>query len=306
MPGSFMGPDLDMVRASIVKSIAPATLAAYSSAWRLWGSHLGSLGEHQLAFSEQLVLSFLNSLLASSVSWSQVNKTLAGVSFFGKLNNHPPCSSFFSVRQALKGYRKVSYYKDNRMALTPAILTKLCSAVDLVCFSRYEAILFRAVFSLLFFGAFRISEIVASNKKSESNIHLAHVCLEVTRLTIFIPKSKTDQFGKGSWLKLNSLPDSPICPVNLVGQFLRVRSTEGGSFFIHTNGLPLTVYQFNSVFRKCLYTLNMGGLPLSSHSFRIGAATEAARLGLDVVSIKRIGRWRSDAYKLYIRPHCPF
>ena len=134
VPGPFMGTDLDLVRSNIMKSVAPATLAAYSSPWRMWLAHVSSMAEDELAFSEGLVLSFLNKLLASTVSWSQVNKTLAGVSFFGKLNNHPPCSSFFSVKQALKGYRKGAGSKDSRMAITPAILAKLCSATELVCF----------------------------------------------------------------------------------------------------------------------------------------------------------------------------
>ena len=135
-------------------------------------------------------------------------------------------------------------------------------------------------------------------------MHMSHVFLESSRLTIFVPRSKTDQFGKGAWIKLQAFPCSPICLAKLVGQFLQVRGSKGGSFFIHNNGLPLTSYQFNSVFHKCLIVLDMERLPLSLHSFRNGASTEAARLGLDVVNIKRIGRWQSDAYKLYIRPHC--
>lgn len=75
---ALMGLDLDLVRANILNSIAPATLASYSSAWVLWLAHLGLLGEHRSAFSEHLVLSFFNGLMAKGLSWSQV-KTLAGV-----------------------------------------------------------------------------------------------------------------------------------------------------------------------------------------------------------------------------------
>lgn len=45
---------------------------------------------------------------------------------------------------------------------------------------------------------------------------------------------------------------------------------------------------------------------LSSHSFRIEAATEAARLGLNATMIKKVGRWKSDSYLLYIRPNQSF
>jgi len=38
-----------------------------------------------------------------------------------------------------------------------------------------------------------------------------------------------------------------------------------------------------------------------SHSFRIGGATEAKRLGVDDETIKKWGRWTSDAYLKYLR-----
>ena len=39
----------------------------------------------------------------------------------------------------------------------------------------------------------------------------------------------------------------------------------------------------------------------SSHSFRIGAATVAARSGIPDHLIQTMGRWSSNAYQLYIR-----
>lgn len=74
-------------------------------------------------------------------------------------------------------------------------------------------------------------------------------------------------------------------------------------YFLHQNGLPLTIFQFQAVLRRALCKLNLGGAKLSSHSFRIGAAMEAARMGLEANNIKKLGRWKSDAFKLYVRPN---
>ena len=38
----------------------------------------------------------------------------------------------------------------------------------------------------------------------------------------------------------------------------------------------------------------------NGHSFRRGAATWAAEVGISETEIQTLGRWRSDAYKAYI------
>jgi hypothetical protein len=45
----------------------------------------------------------------------------------------------------------------------------------------------------------------------------------------------------------------------------------------------------------------VGTAHYSGHSFRVGAATTAARAGLCQATIKMLGRWESSAYKRFIR-----
>ncbi|CAH2324730.1 micronuclear linker histone poly -like, partial [Pelobates cultripes] len=57
---------------------------------------------------------------------------------------------------------------------------------------------------------------------------------------------------------------------------------------------------FTKVFRAGLGKLGLPAGRFGTHSFRIGAATEAARLGLGDEVVKRIGRWESVRFRSYI------
>lgn len=112
-----------------------------------------------------------------------------------------------------------------------------------------------------------------------------------------------DQGGKGVRVQLFPLPGSPVCPVGVVREFFAVCPVSAGPFLVHRDGSPLSKFQFVSIFRKCLKAAGMDYTQYASHSFRIGAATEATRYVLDDAAVKRIGGWDSRRFHTYIRPH---
>ena len=112
--------------------------------------------------------------------------------------------------------------------------------------------------------------------------------------------SKTDPFGKGVALYVDRTHQR-ICPVAAILAFLAIRLGSKGSLFINRNAVPLTK---SVLVRNIWEALTRGGLNAtgySRHSFRIGAATTAAAVGISDVTIKVLGQWESSAYLRYIR-----
>jgi hypothetical protein len=72
-------------------------------------------------------------------------------------------------------------------------------------------------------------------------------------------------------------------------------------YFATFDGCPLTSFQFNAVLKKALVFIGQSYDVIKSHSFRIGRASSMFNDGLSVDVIKAKGRWRSNAYKSYIR-----
>lgn len=90
--------------------------------------------------------------------------------------------------------------------------------------------------------------------------------------------------------------------MEIVNDYMLIRPFCEGPFLVHLDESPLTRYQLKSVLKKCLRKLGLHLLNFTSHSFRIGAATKAARMGLEDAIIKKPGRWDSRRFQLYVIP----
>lgn len=86
-----------------------------------------------------------------------------------------------------------------------------------------------------------------------------------------------------------------------IQNFLQVRPESGDILLCHFDGSPLTRHGFSRVLTKAIEFVGLPASDFKSHSFRIGAATTAAMLGIPDDEIKVMGRWKSDTYLSYIR-----
>ena len=82
--------------------------------------------------------------------------------------------------------------------------------------------------------------------------------------------------------------------------YLAARGDAPGPLFLFVNGKPLTHSSLTDWLRQIMTSARVPG-NFSSHSFRIGAATVAARSGIPDHLIQTMGRWSSNAYQLYIK-----
>ncbi|OCT91753.1 hypothetical protein XELAEV_18014818mg [Xenopus laevis] len=155
----------------------------------------------------------------------------------------------------------------------------------------FETMLFTLLFSVSFFGALRVSESVSHSKRSPGGIGSEDIHLVESKLKIILKKSKTDKVGRGTTLWLGNSTEQSICPVLAFSHYQQVRPCFPGPFFIHSDGSFVTSFQFVKILKGA-----------NTHSFSIGAATQASLMGLGEEFIKRLGRWNSSRYQLYTYP----
>jgi hypothetical protein len=93
---------------------------------------------------------------------------------------------------------------------------------------------------------------------------------------------------------------SPDCPVQALKTYPNHRNPHPGPLFVHANH-PVQRNSFMATFRACLKYLNISTTNYNVHSFRIGRTTDMADQNVPNDTIQRIGRWKSNAYRKYIR-----
>ena len=91
------------------------------------------------------------------------------------------------------------------------------------------------------------------------------------------------------------------CPVSAVLTYISIRTAPPGPLFLFQDGTPLTRAALVTHLRAALSQAGVDSSPYSGHSFRIGAATTAARAGYQDSFIQTLGRWKPAAFITYIR-----
>ena len=119
-------------------------------------------------------------------------------------------------------------------------------------------------------------------------------------MTVEIKASKSDPFHKGMILVIGKT-SQVTCPVNAMKKYAdTITKSCKGPLFVYANGKRLTRQHLTRELRYLLSRLGLNSSNYAGHSFRIGAVTSAAALGLPSWLIKTIGRWISDCLETYI------
>ena len=251
------------------------------------------------------VTTFIAYLSLNKKAYRTINCYLSAINFRCNALQHSDFSQNFLVRKMLEGLKRLNKPKDTRMPITEDLLLRIVNNLPNICVSLYEANLFSTAFSIAFHGFFRVGEIVLSKRwQAHQIVGIEHVKFHSRDNTEFIkiviPYSKTDQYGQGVTIKIDETKNK-VCPVQLLKTFLAQRPSTKGPLFCHFSGKPVTRYQFCAVLNKVLNFMGIDASLIRSHSFRIGAASSQFEKGVSEQEIKNLGRWRSNAYKNYIR-----
>jgi len=291
----------------LATSVSDSTWKAYRTGLRAFDNFRMSYSlPHLWPVPVSHLISFVSFLSIKGLALNSVRLYTTSISVLHKLSDMDDNSSHFIVTKLLDGFRRSRPGQGRtREPITFPLLEKIISKLPLICNSIYETCLFKAAFTLAFFGFLRIGEFALTTKSAQHKLlQLADVKITSTLppvAKVRVRFSKTDQLGRGTTLQISANVDGQLCPVQSLIDFMSQRGEHAGQFFCHFDKSPLTRYQVQSILKRALTSLGFTGAHFNTHSFRIGSATTAAGNSISEDQLKVMGRWNSAAYKAYIR-----
>ena len=203
------------------------------------------------------------------------------------------------VKSTIRGAKKVRADPVERKL--PLRLAHLQSFINVAhCTGTYDDFLFTVLLSCAFYGCHRMGELVQKNDRSlfdwRKIIKRASLTFEIGRVQYRLPYHKGDPFYRGTDVILTT--QDIANPVLLLREYARLRDHLHGAktaLFLRENGSHPSRSWFELKFFAVL-DRRFGG-----HSPRTGYATFLASLGISESIIQAVGRWSSEAWKIYIR-----
>ena len=176
--------------------------------------------------------------------------------------------------------------------------------------------LFLALFSTAYFGLFRVGELTAgSHPVLATDVHIAQ---NKKKVLFILRTSKTHTMGnRPQQIKIASKDRHKycrsgvsvdeqgfLCPYNILRNYLRVRGPARHlhePFFVFSDHSPVMPVQFRVCLKTVLEFIGFDATLYNGHSFRIRHCGDLLKYGLSVETIKKLGRWKSNAVFRYLR-----
>jgi len=190
----------------------------------------------------------------------------------------------------------------------PALLVILNGLTQL----NYNDVVLRAAFSLAFAGFLRVGEFTYRRIDLDlgpafRNWFLTKNSVPIATggdyMELTLPPFKTDPFRHGIQLTISATNDIG-CPVSAMRKLIQIDTHRHLHAPLFCIGLleqqPFTQEYVVQKLQQIALPSGLGRAAWNGNSFRRGAATWAAEVGIPEPQIQILGRWRSDAYKSYI------
>lgn len=175
-----------------------------------------------------------------------------------------------------------------------------------ILLAKYDKVMYKAWLLLQYHACARVGELVVSKQNTQNVLKLSQVTFQsnsqgtAIQLTVDFMYFKHNKAVQSDTVIINA-NNGPFCPVEAVRDFIHIRGQNPGFLFVGAAGEPVLRDTVSRMLKNLLTASGYNAERYDTHGLRIGRASQAAQDGWTETQIQHLGRWRSEAYKKYIR-----
>lgn len=272
------------------KSLAKSTASAYHRYWLKYESFCNEIGRSPNKFRNSVIIMWLTRLYQDKLTYGSILSHLSGLRHYCIKKNIRANLDTGSIRMTLSGIKKDSPLPKKRGVVTRGHLKRLRCASQ-ATLNNSNHVEFVAMVTMAFYGFLRPSEYCIS----EAGHHLSFGAIKLGRKKrSYIMKFNTYKHAV-SRNRVEVNHQTVECPVKA---FLAYRKIT--PFAASAPLFNVTCQEFRQRLQEVRKAAGIR-TKLTPHSFRHGGATWASRQGWSDARIRAHGRWKSGAYRSYVR-----
>ena len=276
----------------IDQALAPSTKKAYKRSMDLFHMFASSIGKStKQCLKGKYIELWLAQLSSKGLRHNTIRSHLSAVRYHCTRHDIPHSLNSPRIRLLLKGLERNSATATTSAATMTTKHLKLLIKVSSALQNKKDHYQFIAMLAVAFYGFLRPSEYCITPSNHHLNWNNVQFSKKGKQVRLFLRSFKHSK-GK-STIVLH--PAKICCPIYWLKRYR--------SLFTNCHHTPLfdmTAKDFHRVLKNLCDTAKIK-TKLTPHSLRHGGASWASKQGWPDARIKAHGRWRSDAYKRYVR-----
>ena len=289
-----------------------STRQNYYTVWKIFSSFCLRLDNKPESWEDRIVL-FIGYLIQNKKQSATVKSYLSAIRAVLQDDGIKLDENTFLVSSLTRACKYVNDTIQTRLPIQKELLRVILRHTE-NHFNKsnqpYLKSLYKALFSAMYYGLLRISEVTAgghpvlardvylgSNKKKMLFI------LRSSKTHWICNKPQLVKITSTSYNRKNKESDLP-CPYQLLKDYSRRRGpyqNDADPFFVFSDGSPIKPEQVRHCLKNILLEAGFDYRLYGTHSFRIGRSCDLLALGLSVETIKKLGRWKSNSVFRYLR-----
>ena len=291
----------------IRKSITVSTVNNYQRTWEKIRDYLAIKGEKvTIPLDQNSVALFLTHLHRSGYAYNTVKTHVSAISYVHKLQNivDPTCSAVITA--LLNAIKKESPKTLEKLHISVDMLHELLNSLEYVITCKFDRLMYKAILLLQYHACARIGELVVSGNNTDNVLCLDQVSFKFdrnmtcTEMTVDFLYFKHNKETSSESITIGSVHTN-YCPVKCLREYLSVRGLKPGFLFINSALVSVKRTDVSKVLDMLLIATGFDNKRYDTHGLRMGRASQAAADGWSESQIQRLGRWKSMAFKKYLK-----